>query len=45
MVHLHVIGPNLHDTDASYPYFKDFASSIKSDDEPLSGQNGKIING
>src|SRR5262245_20414962 len=34
MVHLHVIGRNLHDTDESYPCFKDFASSIKNDEEP-----------
>jgi hypothetical protein len=34
MVHLHVYMRNLHDADAAYQCFQDFASSIKSDEDP-----------
>ncbi len=34
MVHLHVDGRNLHDASGAYQCFQDFASSIKSGQEP-----------
>lgn len=34
IVHLHVYTPNLLDAEASYQCRRDFASSIKSDEEP-----------
>jgi hypothetical protein len=34
MVHLHVDGRNLHDASGAYQCFQDFASSIKSAQEP-----------